>query len=224
MNKLLYLLFLITVFSCEQPQSIKSKAGAETQKDSKYNSLLSLFNNVAIDTLEVYSTEDPADPMSGRAIDSINALFFPEDMAQWHLHQPPGLFAIYKFGIDSNRIGLLARTPSDYVPSSVKLFFFDMAKDSLSSYIELGERWGDAGDYTIKNSWLFRDSSRHVQILINVTNGHHNEVDDPRDTTVVEQDLYTLLDLSKPKIDTIFEDKEKLPKQYKSLVRNRTRK
>jgi hypothetical protein len=139
-------------------------------------------------------------------------------MAQRHFSDPPSLYAIYKFAIDTNRLGLITRTPSDYEPSSIKLFIYDKRNDSLTSYIEIAERWGDEGDYMVKNSWLFRDSSKHLHALIDVTHGHDNQVDDTNDTTVTEKDYYTLINLSKDKIDTIFIDQEKLPKKYKSMV------
>jgi hypothetical protein len=90
MKKLLFPLFLITFFSCDQVQSINSK-GAKS--NSKYYSLLLQYNNIGIDTLLVYSPEDSSDAWSGRALDSLNALFFPEDMAKRHFSEPPGLFA-----------------------------------------------------------------------------------------------------------------------------------
>jgi hypothetical protein len=220
MKKLLLPLCMIALFSCDQQKPIKSNA---TEKQSKYEPLFLQFKSIGIDTLQVYSTDDTTDMMSGRAIDTVNALFFPEDMAQRHLHEP-SLFAIYKFAIDNNRLGLLARTPSEYAPSSVKLFFFDKAKDSMTSNIELGEFWGDAGDYTIVNTWLFRDtSSRHLQALINTTQGFDHSAEDRNDTTVEEKEYYTLLDLSKPRIDTIFDNKEALPQKYKVLIRDKKR-
>ncbi|OQP64474.1 hypothetical protein A3860_21130 [Niastella vici] len=221
MKKLFIPLSLIAVFSCGQQEPINSKA---KQSNSKFEPLLAQFKDIGIDTLQVYSTQDSTDIMSGRAIDSIGASFFPEEMAQAHFHEPPSLFAIYKFSIDKNRLGLLARTPSEYVPSSIKLFIFDSAKDSITSYIELGETIGDAGDYMIKNTWIFKDtSSKHLQALVNITQGHDNSVDNPKDTTVKEDEYYSLLDLSKPRIDTIFADKEQLPNKYKMVVRDRKR-
>jgi hypothetical protein len=221
MKKLLLPLCLIALFSCDQQKPIKSN---KKEKLSKYEPLFIQFASIGIDTLQVYSTEDTADVMSGREIDSVNALLFPADIVEQHLHATHGLYAIYKFAIDKNRLGLLARTPSEYVPSSIKLFIFDEAKDSITSYVELGETIGDAGDYMIINSWLFRDtSSRHLQALINITQGHDNSVDNPKDTTVKEDDYYTLLDLSKPHIDTLFADKKELPKKYKVVVRDRKR-
>ncbi|HEX6429550.1 MAG TPA: hypothetical protein VF008_17780 [Niastella sp.] len=223
MKKLLYLVFLASFFSCDQTQSINSK-GKDALTKSKYHKLFAQYFNIAIDTLWVYSPDTDSSAYNGRAIDSINALFFPSDMAQQHFIEPPSLFAIYKFAIDSNRLALITRTPSDYVPSSVKLFFYDKRKDSLTSFIEIGETIGDAGDYMVKNTWLFRDTiSKHILALIDVTQGHDNSVENPKDTTISETDYYTLLDLSKEKIDTLFDDKENLPRQYQNMVRKKAK-
>ena len=221
MKKLLYLIVITSSMAgCDQMKPLKN---ANSEKKSKYYNLLVQYYNIGVDTLWVYSPKDSMDVYNGRALDSVTALFFPADMAQQHFNEPPSLFAIYKFAIDTNRLGLLTRTPSEYVPSSIKLFIYDKRKDSLSTYIELGETFGDAGDYMEKNSWLFRDSSQHMYALIDVTQGHDNSADDPKDTTVVEKDYYTLIDLSKPHIDTIFVDQEKLPKKYKSIMDRKVR-
>jgi hypothetical protein len=216
MKQLLSLICLCAVFSCGQQQEpIESKPGT---KNSKYDKLFAYFYNIGIDTLDVSSPADQNSLFNGKEIDSAGALLFPKDLRTRQFDMP-GLFGIYKFVIDSNRLGLIARTPSEYEPSSIKLFFFDIKKDSITNYIELGERWGDAGDYMELNSWLFRDSTKQLKTLIWEHQGHDNSVDNPKDTTIETADYYTLLDISKPRIDTIFERKEKLPEQYKQVIK-----
>jgi hypothetical protein len=219
MKKIFFLAGMIAVFSCEQPKPIRSKGGIEYK--GRFKDLFPQFFNIAIDTLEVYSPTNDSSVFKGHAIDSLNAQLFPADMAQQHSTENPALFAIYKFMIDSARMALLARTPSEFEPSSIKLFVFDRRKDSLTSYIELGETFGDAGDYMTKNSWLFRDSTKHLQALIQVFQGHDNSVDNPKDTTREEEYLYSLVNFSKDGIDTIFADKKQLPEKYSPLLKKR---
>ncbi|MCS3800068.1 hypothetical protein [Niastella sp. OAS944] len=221
MKQLFYLICLYAVCSCGQQEPINAKPGT---KESKHKKTLAYFFNIGIDTLEVSSPQDSSSYFYGKEIDSAGAMMFPEDIRQRHFSDPPQLFGIFKFAIDSNRLGLIARTPSEYVPSSIKLFFFDLKKDTITNYIELGETWGDAGDFMQLNSWLFRDSSKHLQTLIWEHQGHDNSVDDPKDTTIATADYYTLLDISTPRIDTIFERKEKLPKQFEQLVKAKPKK
>jgi hypothetical protein len=222
MKQLLFPLCLIAVFSCDQQKPIQSKAN---QSNSKYEPLLAQFKDIAIDTLQVYSpdnTDDTADLMSGRQIDSVNVMLFPQEFKERYLNSTQGLFAIYKFDIDNNRLGLLARTPSDYVPSSIKLFIFDKAKDSITSYVELAELFGDAGDVLIKQSWLFRDNARSLLALTNETQKYYHSADDRNDTTVDVSDYYSLFNLSKGKIDTLIDHQEKLPVKYKSILEKKT--
>jgi hypothetical protein len=220
MKKLFFLAGMVALFSCDQPKPIQSKGGIVY--NGRFKGLFAQFFNIGLDTLEVHSPDTLPSVYNGRSIDSLNAQLFPSEMAQHHTAENPELFAIYKFMIDSARMGLLARTPSEYEPSSIKLFLWDKRKDSLTSYIELGETWGDAGDYMYKKSWLFRDtSSRHIQALIQEFQGHDNSVDNPKDTTREERYLYTLVDFTKNGLDTIFIDQEKLPGKYSQLIKKR---
>jgi hypothetical protein len=134
------------------------------------------------------------------------------------------LYGVFKFAIDSNRLGLIARTNSIHAPVSIKLFFFDIKKDTIANYIELADYQQDAGDFMKMRSWLFRDSSKRLQTLIQEHEWHDNSADNPKDTIVTTADYYTLLDISKPRIDTIFERKEKLPKQYEQLIQAKQKK
>ncbi|OQP47284.1 hypothetical protein A4H97_07210 [Niastella yeongjuensis] len=220
MKKLFFLAGLVTLFSCDQPKPIRSKGG--TPYNGRFKDLFAQFFNMGLDTLEVHSPDTTTSVFNGRIIDSVSAQLFPAEMAQHHTSENPELFAIYKFMLDSARMGLLARTPSEYEPSSIKLFLWDKRKDSLTSYMELGETWGDAGDYLYKKSWLFRDtSSRHIQALIEVFQGQDNSVDNPKDTTRDERYLYTLIDFAKNGLDTIFMDEEKLPAKYSVLIKKK---
>jgi hypothetical protein len=221
MKKLFYLTCLCAVCGCGEPEPINSKPGTQ---NSKHKKTLAYFYNIGIDTLEVESSTDPASVFYGKEIDSAGAMMFPEDIRQRHFSDPPELFGIFKFAIDSNRLGLIARTPSDYEPSSIKLFFFDLKKDTITNYIELGESWGDAGDYLELKSWLFRDSRKRLQTLIWEHQSSDNSVDNPKDTTISTADYYTLLDISKPRIDTILERVKKLPKQYEQMVKAKQKK
>jgi len=221
MKKMFFLAGMVALFSCDQPKPIQSKGGIVY--NGRFKSLFAQFFNIGLDTLEVHSPDSINDVYHGRTIDSLNARFFPAEMAQQHSSEHPALFAVYKFMLDSAHMGLLVRTPSEYESSSIKMFLWNRRKDSLTSYIELGENWGDAGDYMKKTSWLFKDtSSRHIQALIEVFQGHDNSVDNPKDTTREERYLYTLVDFTKNGFDTLFTDEEKLPGKYSQLIKKRS--
>jgi hypothetical protein len=219
MNKLLYLICLCAVFSCGEPEPINSKPGTQ---DSKHKKTLAYFYN--IDTLAIESPIDAESVFYGKEIDSTGAMMFPEEIKNLHYHNILGLYGVFKFAIDSNRLGLIARTNSIHAPVSIKLFFFDIKKDTIANYIELADYQQDAGDFMKMRSWLFRDSSKRLQTLIQEHEWHDNSADNPKDTIVTTADYYTLLDISKPRIDTIFERKEKLPKQYEQLIQAKQKK
>lgn len=220
MKKIFYLSLFAGVFGCGQSESINSAAKNNTPKDSRYTNLLSLFKDMSADTLFVFSEGEfvQGNTYKGVAIDSTSALLLPDNIGQVRYETQPEVFAVYQFAIDSNHTGLIARTPGEYAPTSIKLFRYDNLKDSLTDYIELADNWGDAGDWMIKQSWLFKDDKRQTKALIAVTNGHDNSVDNPKDTTVEEEELYYLLDLSKPRIDTISNNTKQLAQQFTGLL------
>jgi hypothetical protein len=105
-----------------------------------------------------------------------------------------------------------------YVPSSLKLFFLDKAKDTITSYVELAEIWGDAGDYMRLDSWLFIDNKKNLSAFVWLMEGHDNSAEAENDTTREEWNQYRLLDLSKGRADTIGKNSEKLRKKFQGLI------
>ena len=219
MKTVIWLGSLFLFLSCNQSE--KPKPVEEIKIDSKFSRLLSKFKAVSIDTLHVYSSEGYG-AYKGVELDSTDAILFPREIREAHFADPPGLFAVYRFSIDSNRLGLIARTPAMYVPSSVKLFFFDKAKDSITSFIELAESWGDAGDWMTKDSWLIRSGNKDLRAFVWVLEGHDNSIEDPQATTTQEWNYYYLLDLSNFRADTMSSDSEELRKRFGHLKKNKS--
>ena len=222
MRKILYFILPLLAFSCDQTQTTQKKETNPVKKESKYKRLLAKYKNKSFDTLQVYSPEELTGEYKGVELDSADAILFPEDIAQQHFSDAPGLFAVYKFAIDSNRLGLITRTPSEYVPSSIKLFFFDKAKDTITSYVELAESWGDAGDVWIKDAWIFKNQQKHFESFIMVQEMHYNSVDDENDTTVQRWNYYHLLNLTKDG-DTISKDEKELSGRFRHLIEKASR-
>ena len=217
MKKLLYLFAIIIFFGCNEKPKNAQKILPKTIIESKYKKLLSKFITITIDTLKVYSSEDYGN-YKGIKLDSLDAILFPKEIAEEYF-QEHDLYACYKFEINSTKIGLLTRTPSMYVPSSIKLFIYNKTLDSISEYIELAESWGDAGDALEKTSWIIKSKENEINALIRVTESHDHSVEDENDTIVESWDNHFLIDLLKPKIDTINKDSESLIKRYKILLK-----
>lgn len=203
--------------SCHQPKERQPETKA--RRESKYDRLLTKFKDIRFDTLEVYSPEELTGEYKGVALDSSDAVLFPADIAQQHFNEPPGLFAVYQFPISDKVLGLIARTPSEYVPSSIKLFFLDKEKDSITSYKELAENWGDAGDVSIKTAWLLKDRQQKLKTFIWVQESHYNSVDDEQDTTIQQWNYYYLLRLSGKGADTVSQDEKQLEREFSRLLK-----
>jgi hypothetical protein len=217
MKKLLYLFAIVIFFSCNVKPKNTQKIEPQTITESKYKKLLSKFKTITIDTIKVYSSID-YENYKGIRLDSLDAILFPKEIAEAYFDEDD-LYACYKFEINSTKIGLLTRTPSMYVPSSIKLFIYNKTLDRITEYIELAEVWGDEGDALEKTSWIIKSKENEINALIKVTLSNDHSVEDENDTIIESLDNHFLIDLLKPKIDTINIDSESLIKRYKLLLK-----
>ena len=187
----------------------------QTIKKSTHLKLLSKFKKIDIDFLEIYSTPDFG-IYKGKQIDSLDAILFPKEIADAYLLDHD-IYACYKFNIDSTKIGLIVRTPSMYVSSSIKLFVYNKNSDRISNYIELAESWGDAGDAIEKTSWIIKNKKNHFSILTREIESHDHRAEDENDTVVDHWDRYSLLAIN-GKIDTVSTNSVELKKKYNKLL------
>lgn len=191
----------------------------KTATPNRYAGLLSSFQEKGFDTLWVYSPPDLEGAYKGAPLDSAAAALFPPEIAEKHFSDPPGLFAVYRFPLAPDVTGLLARTPDWYVPSSMKLFYWDHGADSITSYVELAQAWGDAGDFIRKDAWIFRAADSSLQALVWFYEEHDNSVEIPSDKTKTVRQSYTLLGLSGPRADTLSKDSAALASRFGHLTR-----
>lgn len=219
MRKLLYLTILISLLSCDLKPTRQQQS--DMPKESKFKSLLAKYKDISFDTLQVFSSEELENrqyKFKGKQLDSADVSLFPKELSEQYVNDN-GFFACYKFTIDSNRMGLITRTPSTYESSSVKLLIFDKQQDAVTDFIELAETFGDAGDMAEKTSWLFKDNEKEYKTFTWVEERHDNSVDDEKDTTVQTWNYYYLLDISKSNVDTVSKDEKELLKRFGSLIR-----
>lgn len=213
--KLIIIIFVFLSIACNQ------SATSSNAKGSNYEHLLSKFKDIKFDTLKVNSMVDGDEnnyKFKGVQLDSIDALLFPSDIARAHFIDPPGLFACFKFKIDSTRIGLIARTPSEYAPTSIKLFIYKFGIDTLVENMELAQYIGDAGALRDINSWLFRNSNNEIQVFTWTHDSEDNSVENEKDTTISISNYFLLSNLStnkRKKLDTAI---AKLPLDLQKFV------
>ncbi|MCA6438507.1 MAG: hypothetical protein IM581_01105 [Chitinophagaceae bacterium] len=154
----------------------------------------------------------------GTQLDSNDAVLFPAEIAKRHFSDPPGLFACFRFKIDSFKTGLIARTPSEYYPTSIKLFIYESSKDTLEEFSELAEYIGDAGALRDVNSWLFRDSINDIHAFTWIHDSEDNSVEDEKDTTISNTNFFALSNISKNKRQKLDSGIAKLPSSLKKFV------
>lgn len=216
MRIILFLIsFLIFAACSSKPKPVEPPLEVAVL-ESKFTELLKKFKPISKEIFKVYSYEDFKD-FKGKELDSLDALLFPTEISERYFQDSEGIFACYQFAIDSNRIGLIARTPGEYVPSSIKLFIYDKQRDKLTSYLELAESIGDAGYMMSKTSWIIQDK-KDIQVLTWVHEKQYNEVMDYTDTTVSIWDYHYLINISKNKFDTLSKNSGYLTKKYASLL------
>jgi hypothetical protein len=200
--KYIIIIFVFISIACNQSAKTSHPQG------SKFEHLLSKFKDISFDTLEVYSIGEGNEKnykYDGVKLDSVDAVLFPPDIARAHFIDPPGLFACFKFKIDSARIGLIARTPSEYAPTSIKLFIYKSGKDTLEENSELAQYIGDAGGLREVNSWLFKNLNNEIQVFTWTHDSEDNSVENENDTTISISNYFHLSNLStnkRKKLDT----------------------
>lgn len=188
-------------------------------KPSKYEDVLKKFKLISFDTLKVYfESEDKF--YEGKELSTKEARFLPISVFEnYNGGKLSGIFACYQFQIDSTTIGLIARTPSEYESSSIKLFCLDTKNDKISSQsIELGQSFGDAGAFLSKTSWIFYAMNGEVQALIYMHYSSH-DWEDTLGLEDEEEKNYFLINLKPGKLDTIYKNSGFLKKRFKKLLK-----
>jgi len=218
MHKLNYLIIVLLILSCTNK---KSNFKDETlNKQSKFKTLIDKYKSISFDTLKVHYIDDTDyvhNKYFGTKLDSLEILLLPKELTELYLNDN-GYYACYKFSIDNNKTALITRTPSYYEPSSIKLIILDNIKDSITSFIELSDSFGDAGDAWQKISWIFKDINKGYKAFVWNHTSYDHSAEDINDSTVEETNQYYLLELSKLKPDTINRDENQLKNKFSTLI------
>jgi hypothetical protein len=202
--------------------SDKSHNDASKSSALVIDTLLEKLHEIAADTLEVYSTnetENATFPFHGFKLDSLEIGTLPKKMRERFLYDPD-FYGCYKLRIDSSHIGLIVRTPSEYVTSSIKLFVLDTSnKVILDTYVELAESIGDAGYLMTKRTFVFNDGFR-LNYLIWKQESEDMSIEDESDTTVRTSHTLNLLTFRKNTFETLDNKTAKLLTMYRQLSKD----
>lgn len=214
---------LFFLLCCSHENSKVTNEVKPKAEKSKYGHLIDKFETIDIDTFHVYSTYD-YDGFKGIELEFDDVELFPKEILSENFPENEiEIYACYRFNIDSSKIGLIARTPSMYAPTSIKLFIYDKKVDSIISFIEVSETWGDAGESLEKESWIFLKKNKLKILTKKVERSDHSAyAEDENDTIVEIWKSYHLINFSNSVFDTISDDEKYLKQIYHSLIETAT--
>lgn len=225
MKKLIAILTFLCLVSCgkEVPKTeIKKEKVPETEVwVSKNQKFLDQFKTVDFDTLKVYSGEEIYNEkfeFFGKKIDSSDVNLFPEQYNAFD-NGKIETYAVYKFNIDENNLGLIARTPSEYWPTSLKLFVYNKSQERIIDFIEIAESWGDAGDVLTKKSWIYKAKNNQLNCFLWRYYAHDDSMDEDNETPSFMENHYFLLQFNNGKFDTISKNNKQLEKQFSIIIK-----
>lgn len=218
MQKTLLAATMLLLAACNSQSS--QQPSSDEPKDNRFDELLAQYEDIKFDTLPVFSVSDINNKpfkFTGKPLDSAAQELLPANLRNGNTTGGPGFYACFKFNMDKEHIGLVTRTPSMYVASSIKLLIYNSAKDSITQYTELAELWGDAGDVYDKKSWLYKDAGAQWRNLILVKETHDNSIENPANKTTSVRNAYYQLAITGSRIDTLSNDSTKLAREFSRI-------
>ena len=224
MKKLIAIFLVLSLISCkkEVPKTeIKKEKVPETKVwVSKNQKFLDQFKTVDFDTLKVYSAEDIYDEKfeyKGKLLNITDSIFFPKEISIFDMNKVDA-YAVYKFDIDKNNLGLIARVGGEYDASSVKFFNYNKQKEIITDYRQLADFGGDAGDIWETKSWIFKNNQL-FNFFVWEKFEHDNSVDEKPKLPNYKENHYFLLQFNNGKLDTISKNNEQLEKQFSKIIK-----
>lgn len=159
------LLYLLTSFSSHQNNFEPSE---------RIKNFLALFDSINASTFKInYFDEDPEGeantPFKGKKIDSSFYRLIESRLTMEDMEIGQNYFACYKFPLTDTTIGLILRTPSLYIESSVRIYILDLKSERMISNLELANAFGDGGAQ-IKKESLISISKGGITIKVKTKN------------------------------------------------------
>jgi hypothetical protein len=225
MGRLNFSFFLLIVLftSCGEkaPEGTVSQK-PEAVKVSNLSLVENIFKDISSDTLYVFSDYEnaPGFQFKGKAMDSLQAYVLPYEIRnKYSFYKDFG--ACYKFEMEPGKIAMIARVPGEFSSTAVKLFLFDVKKDSVINFINLSDVFGDAGEWDWGKSCIFKDGANGKRLLTYCYFSYQNPVGDENssDTLTEVRNKYFLLDLSGKFGDTLSKDSAEISNKYARIVK-----
>ena len=218
-----YSFFILVIFaltSCENRDTL-NKEIKEILPPTNYSKIQYLFKDISPDSFYVFSdwSIDQIDfAFKGSIMDSSQILILPYGWID-HYAWNKDFGACYKFPLDSSTVGLIARVSGEYVSSALKLFIFDLQKDSITYTINLADVWGDAGESSVYSSCIIKDKTNSFLIVTYSGGSYDHRISDIENDTIVENwNYYALYKLKNNVLDTISKDSTEIVTRYPTIV------
>lgn len=170
MKYLLIIIVLLGMVSCNNHKENNNKTDLE-KSDSLLTELtdnsiefLNQFKNIEPKNLHVYTIERDkkgeiiSSPFIGLSIDIKKFSFVNDENIFFNIQAckegNSNIYAIGKFEINDNFIGLIMRQYSQYDETIIQLMLWDKIKKKIVFAFDLADSFGDEGWYFDKESWI----------------------------------------------------------------------
>lgn len=214
----LLVISLIALQACSESEAEKT---AEVPKTSRLSIVDSLFRDLIIeDTFYVYSSWGGQEnhPFKGVPMDSAQVASLTYDLKMSYTYFKD-VGACYKFPLDASRFALIARVPGEYESTAIRLFIFDVEKDSVVQTLSLADVFGDAGESMSYSSCVFREKDHGLKVATQWHSEYSHSVDNENDTTVERWNRFWILDLGKHTGDTLLKDSATIVNTYPQIIK-----
>lgn len=215
---LLFSVVVVLLGACSESVNDEQKdlESTRTEEKSRYAHLLKQFKPIDVEIVHVFFESDH-EKFKGVKLDSTDSKLLPIDTRDMDYVMDYGVYACFRFDLDSNHVGLIVRTPSIYESSSIDLFIWDKQKDHITYGFQLAQSVGDAGVASLKTSWLIQRGKGNYLTLI-YDQEFEQDLEDTTGNSDLYWDFYYHLRWKNNVFDTISTDKKLLRFKYRKLL------
>lgn len=220
------LYFLIIIFCCKQPNKKVTEVAKDKSEAKNYTLLLSKFKEISFDTIGFFPVESDIEfnyaKFNGPQLLKEDVDLLPQIIP--HFSDSSGLYACYKFLIDSSRIGLITRTTVKNYPLAINLLINNKNTDTINITTGLAQKLVDdgvGGAVIETNSWLYKDKAKNIRAFTWVQESLHRNTNREKRKVSVRANLFFMYNISTNKHDSLGTKLQKLPLELVKLVNKR---
>lgn len=209
MRQLIYASAFFALFACQKDKEmaggkmpakfVKNGAASAVVVDPNQD-FLDEFKTVKFDTLQVLAPLFAEQNGMEKRLSKDYLNLYPTGFVSSRAVDPP-LYAISKFEIDKNNVGLIVQGEGRRTKTSVKLLLYNKILHKNTSYMELADHFEDKGYSDFKKTWLVRNGGKVHGFFWFQSNIKPVDHDDPTRPSLVND--YYLIKFLPEFIDTL---------------------